>query len=220
MVGVDVDEAEPVRILLRRIMDDPGLPRTARDRAEELLSLADRNASLAEVRLHDLYDDVAPTLPMHPVDRDMCRCVSVTTFFLHHMDEDARSSYRDSLDFLDVLREAENPEQLLSKSLSNAEPLFPAAHSWMTPCTEVGCLGSSELGRVLALVDSEPPYVMFAMTEARLLAAGVAVRRATALDAIPAGTAYWDVDGLPTGITEFVDQDIPTSSLGGLSWRP
>jgi hypothetical protein len=206
-------------ILISRVVADHNLNREVRREAEGLLPLIDQNPALAETRLEALYNRVVPALLTHPPTEDLCRCVPIRSFFLYHVTDDARSDYRDSIDFGQEVAARPDPARFLKTLLRRDAPLFRAAHSWMVGYSGVQHLDGVEIKRALALNDTHPPYVIFLMTREKLLAAGVGVRPSTALDAVPAGITYWDADGLPTGLDEYVDRDIPYAALERLEWR-
>jgi hypothetical protein len=211
---------EVVRTLIDRIVADKSLPRRVRQRALGLLELADSDPALAETNLQELYRNGITLLTTQTPDEDLCRCLSMHAFFTRMIDKDRRAEYKDAIDFADVVSRQSNPGLVLKQLLRRDEPLFPHEHTWMAPCKSLSGLTGEDLKRALALKGSEPPYAVFVMDRQRLLAAGVRVRPATSLDAIPAGVTYWDPDGLPTGILELVDDDILQAALGRIEWRP
>ena len=209
-----------VELLLARVRADTRLDARVRARAESLMSLTQRAPSLAEASLRELHRSTVATLPLRAATTDMCRCVSAENFFLFHLRDEARGLFRDSRDFLAYIAGLSDPSQELRRLLSPLDPLFRRDHTWMAPCSSLAGLDGKALRRALALRGSAPPYVVFVMSLERLAGEHVSVRRSTALDAVPAGLTYWNPDGLPTGIEEFVDADIPIAALEDIEWRP
>jgi hypothetical protein len=105
-----------------------------------------------------------------------------------------------------------SPEARLRAILKRTDPLFPAEHSWMVTCEDIASLNGSELRRALGLRD-DPPYIVFELSVDAMRASGVTVRASRSVDAVPAGFTEWDPEGLPTGLREMVDGDVPQAAL-------
>jgi hypothetical protein len=175
---------------------------------------------LAELQLEALYESEEPRLQTQPPPDALCRCITLGTFYFHHLDTATRAFFADSADFASHVKQSSDPANELTSLLAPAQVLFPKIHTWMARCKDLEGLAGIELRRALALQGTEPPYIVFRLSRDHLVQGGVAIRRSTALDAIPNRIAYWDPDGLPTGIQEFVDGDIPLSALEAIEWRP
>jgi hypothetical protein len=98
--------------------------------------------------------------------------------------------------------------------------VFPPEHSWMVDAPSVTGMTSRELKTALELrPDHNPPYVLFRLTRARMLAAGVRVRQPNALDAAAAGHPQWNPAGLRLG-QEYLDRAVPIEAVEELLWKP
>jgi hypothetical protein len=197
--------------MVSKVAEDPGLLPGVRQRATALRSVAHSDPALARQLLADLADEVRIALARSSPTSDLCRVVSLSTFFTHHLSDDARSYYLSDDEYLAHLRSIDAGRELLT-DLSTDATLFRAHRSWLVACRDITGLAGQDLKRALGL-RGNPPYVVFELSRTSLIAAGVTVRPARSVDAVPQWFTEWDPAGLPTGLPEMVDGDVPRAAL-------
>lgn len=207
-----------VALMASKVAADPGLDTRVRKKAADLLPIAHSNPALARQLLIELSDDVRPLLPRIAPSADLCRTVPLLAYFRYHMDADARAFYLSEEEYSEHLQSLHAGTALLA-DLSYDEPLFRAVHSWLVPCGMIAALSGRDLKRALGL-RSDPPFVVFELSRTAMLRAGVTVRPARSVDAVPSWFTEWDPNGLPTGLPELVDGDVPRSALSSIRWIP
>jgi len=183
---------QDVEVMVSKAAQDRRLARPVRQRAEELLPIAQSVPGLARQLLSELSDEVCPSLPRTPPTADLCRAVTVSTYFDHHLDPDVRAYYLDAYEYLAHLLSTDTATvaRELQRDLSLREPLFPARHSWLVSCEDIGNLLGTGLKRALG-VEADPPFVVFELSRTKMIAAGVTIRQSTALDAVPEWFLQW-----------------------------
>lgn len=209
-----------VRKLVRIVADDPGLPRNVRSEAAELMEIATSQPRLARHRLEKLWASARPLvdLKMAPPLVDYVRCVSVETFWRHHLRTERKVIFgRDPKTYIKHLEAASNPEATIRSDLSNDPILLPKAHSWLVPASNIAGVDGRALVRRLQLGNSQPPFVVFGFPLKQLLAENVTVRKPRGIDAVPESHVQWSPSGVPD---ECIDQDVPLSALGWVQWQP
>ena len=209
------DVATVTRDLARVVADDSGLPRFARRQAAELAGLAHSQPERVLDQLEDLRRQVVPDLPLEPAECDYARCVSVVTFWRHHLRPEVQTAFIRAEDYRRWLDAARDPAGVARAHL-NEEVLVPAAHSWLIPARRIDGLSGRQMKARLKLGD-HPPYIVMVLPLERLRASGVEVREPRGVDAIPGRFRDWRAGDVPD---ERIDQDIPVAALGRLEWRP
>lgn len=210
--------ATDVRELVRIVVDDPGLPRRVRRDAAALMELASSQPRLARRRLEDLRLSVLPDLPLVAPAVDYARCISVETFWRFHVRWDRKAMFgQGSEAYRRHLESQSDPANIAHQDLSPEPVLFPAAHSWLIPATNLEGANGPTLRRRLELGESRPPYVVFFFPRPRLRAAGVEIREPRGIDALPGPQLQWTPEGVPD---ERIDRDVPLAALGWIEWRP
>jgi hypothetical protein len=217
MLAAKASLAAEVMILASKVDSDRSLDRAVRAEAQEIQALAASNPDRAESRLLDLAERTAPSLARVAPAADLCRCLPLETFWARHLDPDVRAFFPDWKDYAQHLTTGD-PELLLRRELAAKDPLFSAKHSWLVQCADIRGLDSNALKRVLAL-RGDPPYVVFEFALPELLATAVTIRKPRAVDAIPAHLVEWDPNGLPTGLAEFIDSEIPVAAVSRVRWQ-
>ena len=209
-----------VQRLIALVANDTALDVRVRDEAARLEPVAQTDAELALSRLETLSADWAHALERDQAQNDLCRAVDVEDFWEYYLDEDVKSFYPRATDYLERLqRVPQPPDPTLLADLQTNDPLFQQEHSWMVDCASISHMSGRELKRALGL-RSDPPFIVFYLSVADMKASGVTVRPARAVDAVPSGFTEWSPDGLPTGLAEVVDGDVPRRALTRLEWRP
>ena len=205
------------RQLIRIVATDPGLPRYLRREASSLEPLVSSKPELVVDNLEALRQRVIPDLALVHPTADYARCVSVDVFWDYHMNPGRREFFaNDARVYRRHLESAADPVQVIRRDLSDDEVLVPAAHSWLVPSDQIAALDGAQTKSHLQ-VDDDPPYIVMTFPVAKMQAYGVEIRVPRGVDAIPSRLVQWSRGGVPN---ERIDQDIPTSALGGLEWRP
>ena len=159
-----------------------------------------------------------PDLPLYMPTCDYARCVSVETFWRHHLHPERKSYFRaDHWSYLTHLRSLPDPAAAARSDLSDGAVVIPAEFSWLVPLEQLTGLDGSAIARRLHLGNSSPPFVVFVFPLELLRREGVTVREPRGVDAVPAKHLQWVPGGVPN---ERIDNDIPLAALGGIQWRP
>ena len=216
---MDADARQKIATLAEMVASDDPLPAHIRQRARELRADALENHELALAHLVELSEETAPLLARDAPQDDLARCVGMEVYWLHHLDRDRRESYVSANEYADFVRDAADPGDQLQQDLSQDPIVFPAPYSWMVPSDQIQGLNGLATQVALASVQ-RPPLVVFEMPLALLLASGVTVRHPRAIDAVPRQHVQWQPGGLPSGIPEFVDGDVPLQAVAETEWRP
>ncbi|WP_419943748.1 hypothetical protein [Candidatus Poriferisodalis sp.] len=212
------DVAAEVQQLVQIVVNDAALPLCVRREAATLAGLAGRQPGRACERLEDLRTRVLPDLALHEPERDYARCVSVETFWRHHLRPDRKPYFRaDHRPYLGYLLSQPDPAVAIRADLSTATTLIPAEFSWLVPLDHLAGLDGPAIARRLQLRGSMQPFVVFVFPLGRLLQSGVTAREPRGIDTIPAKLLQWT----PGGVSgERIDRSIPLVALGGVQWRP
>lgn len=212
------DVAADVHQMVQFVVNDAALPLHARREAASLTGLAGRQPGRVRERLEDLRERLLPDLAMHDPECDYARCVSVETFWRHHLRYDRKPYFGpDHKPYLSYLRSQPDPAATARADLSEADILVPAEFSWLVPLERLTGLDGPAIVRHLHLRGSAQPFVVFVFPQGRLLQAGVTVRAPRGIDTIPAKLLQWTPGGVPG---ERIDRSIPLAALGSVQWRP
>lgn len=209
---------ELVERLISLIEDDRTLDEAVRRRAGGLRDLAARNPDAALEGLDELAADVVPGLAVGVASEDLAKCVGIEKFWQHYLRLDVKAFVSPTTYRLDVERSAEPGVRLLA-DVCDDPILLRAKNSWLVRLADLVGVAGSELGRLLT-IRSTPPYSIFLFPLHLLIAHHVQVRQPRAVDAIPHRLDEWRPGGLPSGVPEFIDQDVPHAALGSIEWRP
>ena len=208
--------AADARQLIQIVATDAGLPRYLRRKARSLESFASSKPALVLEELDVLRNRAIPDLALLPPALDYARCVSVPVFWRYHLRPARRRIFRTGELYRRYLESLSNREEVISNDLRDDEPLVPAAHSWLVPVSRITGLDGAGTKRRLR-IDDEPPYIVMVFPAAKMAAGGVEIREPRGIDAVPGRLTQWSPGDVPD---ERIDQDIPTTALGGLKWRP
>ena len=212
------DTAAAVQQLARIVADDRQLPRYVRSEASTLIGLARLQPGRARERLERLHVRVLPDLAMHAPECDYARCVSVETYWRHHLRADRKPYFGpDHKSYLRHLQSQRDPAVTAHADLARETLLVPADYSWLVPVQQLAGADGPAIARRLQLRGSSPPFIVFVFPQSRLQDHGVTVREPRGVDAVPARLLQWTPGGVPN---ERVDRDIPLAALGRLEWRP
>lgn len=212
------DTTADVQQLARIVAGDHQLPRDARREAAVLAGLARRQPGRAREGLERLRERLLPDLVLHMPACDYGRCVSVETFWRHHLRPDRKQYFGPGhRSYLAHLRSQRDPAATAHADLSHAPVVVPADYSWLVPLQQIVGVDGPTLVRRLQLRGSSPPFLIFVFPEDRLRHEGVTVREPRGVDAVPAKLLQWTPGGVPN---ERIDRDIPLAALGRLEWRP
>jgi len=118
--------------MVSKVAEDPGLSPRVRRRATALQPVAHSDPALARQLLADLADEVRTALTRSPPTSDLCRVVSVSMYFTHHLSDDARAYYLSNDEYLAHLRSVD-AERIAHRSLHGRDPVSSASFL-------VGCL--------------------------------------------------------------------------------
>ena len=203
---------------MRIVADDAGLPRYVRQEAASLAGMASRQPGRARERLEGLRERLLPDLPLYQPERDYARCVSVETFWRHHLRSDRKPYFRaDHKAYLSYLRSQPDPAAAARADLSADSTLIRAEFSWLVPLDQITGLDGPAIARRLQLRGAAKSFVVFVFPQERLLQAGVTLREPRGIDTIPAKLVQWRPGGVPG---ERIDRRIPLAALGDVQWRP
>jgi hypothetical protein len=110
------------------------------------------------------------------------------------------------------------PNTFLRESMSADPVLFPAKNSWLTPSDHIRGFTAVETINALQ-IRASAPLVVFQLPLTLLLPASVTIRIPHPVDVVPHELRYWNPGGLPSGRIEYIDGNVPLSSLGEVEWR-
>ncbi len=200
------------------VVNDTALPAYARREAATLTGLARKQPRRAYERLENLRERLLPDLALRRPECDYARCVSVETFWRHHVRGDRKAHFgRDHKAYLSYLQSQPDPAAAARADLSDVDILIPAEFSWLVPLEHLTGLTRGAIARRLQLRGSVQPFVVFVFPEALLLHHGVELREPRGIDAVSARLLQWTPGGVPG---ERIDRGIPLAALGGVQWRP
>ena len=212
-----VNTAVLARQLIQIVATDPGLPRYLRREASSLESLVSSKPDLVLDNLEALRQRAIPDLPLVAATGDYARCVSVDVFWDYHMNPGRREFFaNDARVYRRHLESVADPVHVIRRDLRDDEVLVPAAHSWLVPSDQIAALDGVQTKSHLQ-IDDDPPYIVMTFPVMKMQAFGVEIRAPRGVDAIPNRLVRWSLGGVPN---ERIDQDIPTSALGSLEWKP
>lgn len=201
------------------VVGDATLPPSVRSEASRIHREAWIRPQRALDDLDNLHRRVVPTLTCARPTESLARCVSIETFFLHHLRSDIRYRVGSSQAYQSRIGQAADPSAALRHDLAVDPILFPAEFSWMAPLQRLGRLTGTESRHALGTLQ-EPPFVVFVLPLSRLRSALVVVRPPCAIDAIPGRNHQWRPPRRQYPPTELVDRDIPLDALREVRWRP
>ena len=173
------------------------------------------NPDLALSRFLELHADVAPLLPRTDPTIDYVRCVSVETFWRFNVDASLKAYFVTAEDYRRSVEGEVDPAARLTNDLG-ADPVVPAANSWLVPASDVDGLTGAEAKARLNFTQ-DPPYAVMVWSVARMIGAGVTVRAPRGVDAIPSRLLQWYPENVPD---ERIDGDLPRTALERIEWRP
>lgn len=200
--------------LARIVNSDPKLPSSVRQQARQLRPLASRNPELAIKKLKEIHACVTKNLPTKPAKVAFARCVSIKTFYDHHLRPERKKDYTHFGHYRDYIDSDQNPTSQLMNDLKLGI-LIPAIHSWLVPYYRIRTSDVDEIKSLLAFHEL-PPYVVMVFSVSSLKSAGVEVREQRGIDAIPNRHTEWFPNNVPG---ERINSDIPRSALTSIEWR-
>ena len=165
-------------------------------------------------RLEALRRRVLPDLPLWPPRCDYARCVSVATFWRHHLASGLRGFFQHHYQYQTHL-EAQADPALTARSHLADGVLVSAPHSWLVPADRIADLNGTQT-RSRLQVEQRPPYLVMIFPVELMQATGVRVREPRGVDAVPGRFLAWSSGDVPG---ERIDEDIPLAALGDLQWR-
>lgn len=210
-----MDDVAVARQLVRIVAQDRELPKFVTREAASLEPMAASKPGLVCDRLEALRQRILPDLALKPPTCDYARCVSVESFWRHHLRPDRRDFYASAVDYRRYLEAQNDPAAAARRDLP-AGILVPAAHSWMVPAACIDGLDGWRITSRLRMFGNSPPYLVLLFPVHKMKAAGVEVREPRGVDVVPGRFVYWapgDVHG------EKIDKDIPLAALQGIEWR-
>lgn len=183
--------------------------------AAEIAPLCATKPELALQRLQQLVPDVARGFPLRSTTERLARTITLETFYLHHVTEEARAQFTAYSHFASVIRKTSpGARGTLLRSFLGDEPLIPAEHSWLVRSSFIdGMNGATALRRLE--MPALPPVVVLHLDGSRL----PGVRAPRLEDAVAGGHYYWS----PTGhlaAAELLDGAIPMAALLEVEYRP
>jgi len=208
------DAATEVRELIRIVRDDTGLPEFVRRRAGELAALGSTNPDLAIERLDDLRREVIPDLALVAPTVDYARAVSAEVFWRFNVKSAIKSMFSNAEDYRRFVDSDRDPVSVLWDHLG-AQPLAPAASSWLVPAMSIAGLTGPQT-RVRLNFEQNPPYVVMVLSTSKMASVGVLVRSPRGVDAIPSRHLQWFPENVPD---EQIDGTLPVEALEVLEWR-
>jgi hypothetical protein len=204
--------------LIGKVAVDSRLPASVRVAAARLRADALKDPEAALDRLESLWADAVPHLTLESPKSDLARCVGVSVFWQYHLKRDVRAVNPTAEAYRRLVESSPSPDARLLEDLADDRVLFPAQHSWLTRYESLGQMTGAEI-RVALQINPAPPIVVFVLARDRLVSTGVRVRQPTALDAVPDRLVRYQVRGLPSGLPEFLDQDLPRETVVRVEWR-
>lgn len=212
------DVVAEMQQLVQIVVNDPTMPAHVRREAASLTSMAARQPGRVRERLEGLRERLLPDLPLHQPQCDYARCVSVETFWRHHLRPDRKAYFRaDHRPYLSYLRSQPDPAAAARADLSDAAELIPCEFSWLVPLDLLIGLDGGAIVRQLQLRGSAQPFIVFVFPEEKLLQHEVTLRAPCGIDTIPAKLVQWTPGGVQG---ERIDRSIPLAALGDVQWRP
>lgn len=207
---------------LMRILDkvdaDASLPRDIRDEAVLLRPLAAPDPAYVLDRLYALWERHSASLKFEPATVSLYRCVALRVVQKYMATDPWPSA--DERTFAAAARSQSRPGRWLHGQIAPATEIFPPHRSWLLANDDVRRLDSDELHRRLELrPDVRPPYVLFCLSPARMIATGVALRVPNALDAAAGMQPQWSPGGLAIGV-EYVDRTVRIEAVEEVLWKP
>ena len=216
---MSLSSAEPSEVLglAAKIAADPVLPPRLRRETTRSLATAEEPALLLR-RLQVDAEQYLPTIARSVPTADLSKVVSVDSFIRHY----AKPEYRDTFDtpesFAQYVESSTDSDSLLGEAIATPPILLKWYRSWLTPTRSLTGKGGSQLIQDLEM-RGEPPVVLLHFSRTSLIRAGVTVRVPCSLDAVPGQNYQWRPGGPASGLTEYIDGDVPSDALSGIEWR-
>lgn len=200
--------------LARNVCNDIGLPKDVRREAKRLLRLAEQQPDRAIDQLNKLRVQVTPQLTTELATISYARCVSIETFYRHHLAYEIYDVFRTPSDYRNFIGSLGSPDVQLFNDLREGI-LIPAEHSWLVPYNYIKRSTAIQIMNQLKF-NQAPPYVVMVFTVGSFLRTGITIREPRGTDTVPSGLTEWfsnNVEG------ERIDSDIPLAALENIEWR-
>lgn len=211
-------EADVVLALLE-LADTAATPDHLRSRLRALSGDAADSPALVLEQLTSIARAEIARMSTEPPDTILYRATSLETFQCYCVQQEWRPPGVGFEEFRRYVAVQNDPGGFLLSTVDARSTVFPAAHSWLVASQTLAELSGAGLVVALQLDKQAPPFALCVLSPERMNAAGVRVRRPTAMDAILGRHTVWTAEGVPGG-QEYVDLDVPGEAIEAVLWRP
>lgn len=200
--------------LAHNVCSDTGLPKNVRQEAENLLWSTGQHPDRVIERLDVLRVEITPQLITKSATISYARCVSIETFYNHHLAYEIYDVFRTPSDYRNFISSLSDPDVQLLDDLREGI-LIPAKYSWLVPYDYIKRSTATQIKTRLNFKQA-PPYVVMVFTVDSLLKAGVKIREPRGTDTIPRRHTEWSPNNVKG---ERIDSNIPRTALKNIKWR-